>query len=601
MAVKKTEQLAIDYTARDFSSIRNEITTFVKRYYPNSFKDFNEASFGSLMIDMVSYVGDMLSFYLDYQANESFLQTALEFDNVAKIAKQMGYNYNGVPTSHGDVSFFAIIPAQSTATGPDTRYLPLVRRGTLVSTDGGSVFTLAEDINFQNSDDVVVATVDNTTGLPLTYAVKQTGKVISGKLSIHEIEVGEFEKFLRLRLPGGRSIAEIVSVYDRNGNQYFEVDYLSQDVVYKEIKNPNITSAGNAPQIIKPISVPRRFVVERDANNIFLQFGHGSETEIKTDPIAEPNKTVLNLHGRDFISEQTFDPSNLISSDKLGVAPANTTLTVIYRQITGDLLNAPVGTITQIVNGKVVFNDRHNLDSTLVASVNSSLECTNEEPIIGDNLDVTVEEVKQRAYGSFYSQNRAVTAQDYKTMVYSMPEQFGSISRCSIVRDDNSFTRNLNLYVLAKDRNGKLTQANQVLKQNLKFWINKHRMINDSVDILDARVVNLGIIFEVLGENTVNKSVILQRCQNALAELLETKPDIGEPLNVSRFYKVLNSVVGVVDTISVQVVQKIGANYSDASYDIEQNYSADRRYLVMPSDTAYEFKYKNTDFEGTVR
>jgi hypothetical protein len=601
VAVKKTEQLAIDYTARDFSSIRNEITTFVKRYYPNSFKDFNEASFGSLMIDMVAYVGDMLSFYLDYQANESFLQTALEFDNVTKIAKQMGYNYNGVPTSHGDVSFFALVPAQGTANGPDTRYLPLVKRGTLVGTPGGSIFTLAEDINFQNSDEIVVATVDNTTGLPLTYAVKQSGKVISGKLNIQEIEIGQFQKFLKVEVPGGRSIAEIVSVYDSNGNQYFEVDYLSQDVVYKEIKNPDITSSGLAPQIIKPISVPRRFVVERDANSVYLQFGHGSEAEIKTDPIAEPNKTVLNLHGRDFISEQTFDPSNLISSDKLGVAPSNTTLTIIYRQITGDLLNAPVGTISEIVNAKVVFTDRHNLDDTLLTAVNTSLECVNEEPIVGDNLDVTVEEVKQRAYGSFYSQNRAVTAQDYKTMVYSMPEQFGSISRCAVVRDNNSFTRNLNLYVLAKDRNGKLTQANETLKQNLKFWINRHRMINDSVDILDARIVNLGIIFEVLGENTVTKSVVLQRCQNALADLFEMKPDIGEPLSVTRITKVLNSVVGVADTLSVQIIQKVGANYSDASYDIEQNYSADRRYLLMPFDASYEFKYKNSDFEGTVK
>ena len=128
-------------------------------------------------------------------------------------------------------------------------------------------------------------------------------------------------------------------------------------------------------------------------------------------------------------------------------------------------------------------------------------------------------------------------------MVYSMPEQFGSISRCAVVRDNNSFTRNLNLYVLAKDRNGKLTQANETLKQNLKFWINRHRMINDSVDILDARIVNLGIIFEVLGENTVTKSVVLQRCQNALADLFEMKPDIGEPLSVTRITKVLNSVL----------------------------------------------------------
>ena len=601
MAVKKTEELAIDYTARDFSSIRAELTTFVKRYYPNSYKDFNEASFGSLMIDMMAYVGDMLSFYLDYQANESFLQTALEFDNVVKIAKQMGYNYNGVPTSHGDVSFFALIPAQSTGGGPDTRYLPLVKRGTLVGTPGGSIFTLVEDINFQNSNDIVVATVDDITGVPLTYAVKQAGRVVSGKLNLFEADIGEFEKFLKIRVPGGRSISEIVSVYDSNGNQYFEVDYLSQDIIYKEIKNPDLNSAGMAPTIIKPISVPRRFVVERDANDIYLQFGHGSESEIKTDPIAEPNKVVLDLHGRDYITDKTFDPSNLISSDKLGVAPARTTLTIIFRQITGDLLNAPVGTVSEVVSGKVVFTNRHNLDARQVATTNSSLECINEEPIVGDNLDISVEEVKQRAYGSFYSQNRAVTKQDYKTMIYSMPEQFGSIARCAIAQDNDSFTRNLNLYVLAKDRNGKLTQPNDILKQNLKFWINRYRMINDSVDILDGRVVNLGIKFEVLGENNVNKFSVMQRCYRALTELYNVRSSLGDPLSVTRIYKVLNAVIGVADTLKVQIYQKLGANYSDSTYNLEQNYSADRRFLLMPKDMAYEFKFPNSDFEGTVK
>ena len=57
----------INYTSRDFESIKNDLVNYAKRYYPTSFKDFNEASFGALMLDLVAYVGDQLSFYSDFK------------------------------------------------------------------------------------------------------------------------------------------------------------------------------------------------------------------------------------------------------------------------------------------------------------------------------------------------------------------------------------------------------------------------------------------------------------------------------------------------------------------------------------------------------
>lgn len=600
MPVKKTEQLAIDYTARDFSSIRDELISYVKRYYADSYKDFNEASFGSMMIDLVSYVGDMLSFYVDYQANESFLQTSLEFENIIKIARQMGYNYNGVPTSHGEVSFYVLIPANTTGNGPDTRYSPVLKRGTVVGSRGGTVFTLAEDVNFRESTDVVVGTVDDSTGIPLTYAVKRTGQVISGQLDLYSVDVGEYQKFYKVSILGGGSISEIISVYDTNGNQYYEVDYLSQDVVYKSIRNPNSSTSTMAPSILKAIAVPRRFVVERTLNQLFLQFGHGSEADIKSDPIAEPNKTVLDLHGRDFTTDTTFDPSNLMGNDKLGVSPSNTTLTIIYRKVDSDILNAPVGAISQLINPKLQFDNRASLSQTKVSDVVSSLEAINEEPIVGDNIETSILEVKQHAYGSFQNQNRAVTLQDYKTMIYSMPKQYGSISRCMVLPDNDAFKRNLNVFVMAKDENAYFTQANNAIKQNLKFWINKYRMINDSVDILDGRVINFGIKFEVLSENNTNIYTVLQRCLTALKDLFETKASMGEPIIITKIYKKLNAIAGVADTTDIRIVRKVGANYSDASFDIQKNYSADRRYLNIPPDAVYEFKFPDSDFTGVI-
>ena len=76
----------IKYTSREFNSIKRDLTEYAKRYYPDSFQDFNEASFGALMLDTVAYVGDVLSFYLDYQANESFLDTAVEYNNIIRLS-----------------------------------------------------------------------------------------------------------------------------------------------------------------------------------------------------------------------------------------------------------------------------------------------------------------------------------------------------------------------------------------------------------------------------------------------------------------------------------------------------------------------------------
>ena len=87
----KKDKKLIRYTDRDFNSIKEGVVRYVKRYYPDKFRDFSDASFGSLMLDTVSYVGDVLSFYLDYQANESFLDTAVEYDNIIRHGEQVGY------------------------------------------------------------------------------------------------------------------------------------------------------------------------------------------------------------------------------------------------------------------------------------------------------------------------------------------------------------------------------------------------------------------------------------------------------------------------------------------------------------------------------
>ena len=146
------KNIPIKYTSRSFETIKGDLVDHAKRYYPATFKDFNESGFGSLMLDSVSYIGDMLSFYLDFQANETFIQNAAEFDNVLKLAKQSGYKYRNNPSSNTMASFFILVPASTSDRSPDLRYLPILKQGSEFQSSNGAVFVLDEDVSFIKSE-----------------------------------------------------------------------------------------------------------------------------------------------------------------------------------------------------------------------------------------------------------------------------------------------------------------------------------------------------------------------------------------------------------------------------------------------------------------
>ena len=183
-----------------------------------------------------------------------------------------------------------------------------------------------------------------------------------------------------------------------------------------------------------------------------------------------------------------------------------------------------------------------------------------------------------------------------------MPEKFGAVKRTNIVLDTDSFKRNLNLYVISEDRNQKLINTNSLIKQNLKTWISKNKMIHDTVDILDAKIVNLGINCIILVNEVSNKFDVLSNVSTFLKEnLFNVLPDVGQSFDISSVYSMINSVPGVVDTVDVEVVLKSGGLYSDVFYDVEGNMSYDGRLVEFPEDYIWELKYPNTDIKGSVQ
>ena len=594
------KNVAINYTSRDFESIRNDLEDFAKRYYPDTYKDFNRASFGSLMLDTVSYVGDILSYYLDYQMNETFLDSAIEYNNVVKLARQLGYKLQTSPSSYGRLTFYIEVPASALGLGPDESLIPVLQAGSTFNSTGGGFYTLLGDVDFnKEGNQVVVGSADSATGAPLTYVIRATGTAVSGRGATETFSIGAFERFRKVPL-GASNISNVIRVVDSEGNTYFEVDHLSQNIIYKAIRNTT-TTRSTVPNILKAVPVARRFTVETVDNQTFLQFGYGSDSNELTNPVVDPTEVVLDLNGRTYTTDTDFDPTKLIDTDKFGIGPSDTTLTVEYRFNTTQDVNAAVDTITGVSSANIRFANQGSLPSSDRNSVINSLEVTNEEQFVGSVSLPSSEEIRQRAFSYFATQNRAVTAQDYQAICYGMPAKFGMIKRVAVAKDPDEFKRNVNIYIMSENSSGKLTVANTSLKNNLKNWLTQYKMISDTVDILDAEIVNFEIDYEILIDINANRFDVINACNNKLTSKFSVKQDIGEPIKITDIYRELLKVDGVVDVTSVDVGLKSGGIYSESNYDFDSALSADGRMIEAQPNVVFELKYPNVDIKGSIR
>jgi len=555
-----------------------------------------------LMLDTVAYVGDIASFYLDYQVNESFLDTAIEFDNVRKHARALGYNYTGIPSTYGILDFYILCPSNAEGTAPDLSYLPVLKAGSSFTSQNGGNFILTEDVIFnQTNNEFRAARFNAGTGGTTYFAIRASGQVESGLLLASEANLNglAFERFRRVRV-GGPEVTGIISVVDSEGNKYYEVDNLAQETILVETTNPTALTDG-VRSVIKPFVAVRRFTVERDDTGTYLQFGFGSEDDDPTG-LTDPSKVALKMHGKNNISLSSFDPTQLIKTDKLGISPYNTTLNIVYKSNSPGTINAGANTITVVQDAKMNFTNIGSLDSSLVSSVRSSLECANPEPVTSViDSSVTVQEIKQRAKASFAAQSRAVTKQDYESLVYNMPPKFGAVKRANVVNDPSSTNRRLSLYVISEDNNGILQSPGSVVKNNIKNWISSYKSLNDVIDIHDAIVVNFQVDFLALSDKRYDNTQVLFSCIQAIKEYFSEVMYIGEPLYITRIYEILNRIEGVIDVKNVKINNVLGGVYSNASLNMKSILSKDGTYYKVPKNVILELRFPSLDIKGTVK
>ena len=588
----------IKYTNRDFDSIKSSLVEHAKRFYPDRYNDFNESSFGSMMFDSVAYVGDIMSYYIDFQANESFLETALQYDNVRRLSAQLGYKFYGRPAVYANLTFYILVPAAASGLGPDTTYMPILKKGSQFGSTSGVNFILQQDVNFNDDNvEIVASKFDTTTNKPTEYAIRSFGRVKSGNRYYKDITIGEFQRFLRIRV-GPSVINEIESVFDSEGHQYYQVPCLTHDVIYKETTNPTAQSDG-VPSILKPFAVARRFILEQDETGTYLRFGYGSDTEGIVEDVTDPTQVVLKQTGKNHITDDAFDPNKLLNSDKFGIAPSNTTLRIFYGANAQSQVSIAIGQLNTVSEVIMEFPNSSNTTTAPYLNVRESLECANDFAISEDTSLPSSDELKYRAYGIYAAQGRTVTRNDYEAYCYQMPPSLGGIKRANIVNDPGGTNRRLALYVISEDADGHLMNTKTVVKNNLKTWLSKNKMLNDGIDIFDAKIINVGFTYEAVIDPNLVSMTVLADVDERLRNLFKNKLNIAEPIYINKIYNTINKTVGVIDCVKVTMETKKGANYSTVSVDMEDLLSDKGTIVVCPKNCVLEIKYLDNDIKGT--
>ena len=610
----------IRYINRDFNDFRSALIDYSKTYFPNTFNDFTETSTGMLFIEMSSYVGDVLSFYLDNQIQETFIQTARQTENLFNLSYMLGYVPKVTTAASVDIDFFQQVPAKvvSGVTVPDYDYTLKIPENTQISSNANSnIKFLIEDVvdfSVSSSMDPTEISVYQLSGTqPTFYLLKKTRKAISATVNTTTFTFTAPQRF-DTRTLNVSNLIGILDVKDSDDNTWYEVPNLAQENVFDSIRNtnvndPNYSDNSDAPYLLQLKQVQRRFVTRfKNESTLEIQFGAGSFGDNDEEIVPNPDNVGLGLPFEKTKLTTAFSPLNFVFTNTYGIAPSNTTLTVRYLTGGGVGANVEAGSLTAIDDTNIVFLNTNLSDSTLANTIFASIASNNVLAADGGQDGDTIEEIRRNATGNFQNQLRAVTQEDYIIRALSMPANLGVIAQAYArpakigEYQPGELPTVLDLYILSYDINKKLRTASSTLKKNLKTYLSEYRMINDSVKIKDAFVINIGVEFDIIVLPNYNNNETLTKCITALSTYFDIDQwQINQPIILKDLFILLDKVEGVQTVKRVKITNLAGEalGYSAYGYDVE---GATVNDVVYPSldPMIFEVKNLNEDIKGRV-
>jgi hypothetical protein len=609
------ENRDIKYINKDFGELRNALIEYTKTYFPSTYNDFSPSSPGMLFLEMSAYVGDVLSFYLDNQIQENFIQFARQQNNLYTLAYMLGYRPKVSGVAIVDVDIYQQIPSLSTPDGftPDYNYTVFINDNTVLKSSlvGTTDFIIQDTVDFSISSSsdptqVNILTIDTVTNQPEFYLLKKTRKAISANIQTVTFTFGAPQRFQTIEI-NDSDIVGILDIVDSNRNTWYEVPYLAQEMVYDNITN---TTSDNeeVPYLLQLKKVPRRFVSRfTSPTTLQIQFGAGTTTSNVEEEIIPNPTNVGNFFSTNDYLTTGYDPANFLYTSTYGIAPSNVTLTIRYLTGGGVTANIPANSFSGISNtSNISVPNPAATNAGLKTQIINSVTAQNPTAASGGSDGDTTEEIKQNSLAAFGTQLRTVTQDDYLVRALSLPSQYGSLAKiyAEPERLENLLPgeslSSTNLYVLAYDYNKKLKSASTSLKNNLKTYLSQYRIVNDTIKIRDGFVINIGVDFDIIVLPNYNNNDILFKCISAVKDYFNTdKWQVNEPIILKDIYVTLDRIDGVQTVKTVNITNKCGVNYSPYAYDIP---GATQNNVIYPSvdPMIFEVKYPDSDIKGRV-
>jgi hypothetical protein len=599
----------IDYTKRDFEGLREDLQNYTQQYYPELIQNFNDASLFSVFMDLNAAIGDNLHFHIDRSIQETVLQYAQQRSSIFNIARTYGLKIPGFRPSVAIVNISITVPPFGDS--EDTRYLGILRAGSQFN-GGGTTFELLYDVDFSSQfnregfiNRTKIPTFDQNNNI-VNYVITKQEVVVNGTTKVFKrvINPQDVYPFFNFFLPE-RNVLGVTAIIQKDGTSYqttpsnnefisssskwYEVDALVEDTIFVEDPTKPVDNAGI--KVGKYIKTDNRFITEYTPEGFMkIQFGAGTTT---------PNEQLKQF-------TNTMIPLNLQNYQNniglgLTVQP-NTTLFVQYRVGGGVASNIGVGAINQLGTVDFAVNGpSQNINSNVV----DSLIVTNITAAIGGANQPTTEEVRNMVSFNFAAQKRAVTINDYKSIIETMPGRFGAPSRVSISENNNK----ISVKVLSTDENGAYTQiVSNNMKTNLATYLSKYRMINDYISIEVGKVIDLEFEIFVVSDNATSQSEIITQVINTVSQyMLPQNRDLGQNVNISDLSLQIQDIAGINTLSSINVYGKVGGQYS--SSETSQRYLdtttkqielIDNTIFAEP-DQIYQIRYPRKDIKVRIK
>ena len=609
----------VKYLNRDFADFRQKLIDFSQTYFSNTYNDFSPTSPGMMFMEMAAYVGDVMSFYLDNQLQENFIQFARQTNNLYELAYMFGYKPKATGAAQATMELFQQLPAITVGTTvtPDYSYaLTIGENSTIKSTSNSNInFLLQDQCNFavSSSLDPTEVTVYQTSGdVPQYYLLKKIRKSISAKIVSQDFSFGVPEQFTTVNI-NASNIIGILDIVDSDGNTWYEVDHLGQEMVFKNIKNTNtndpnnVEDSGQVPYLLQLEKIQRRFTTRfTSATNLQIQFGAGTSSD--KDEVITPNPNNVGL-GLPFEVDKlttAFSPTNFLYTRTYGIAPSNTTLTVRYLIGGGVTSNVIADDLATLDTTNVTFNN-NNLNETTANYIFGSIAVTNPTAADGGNAGDTTEEIRQNTLSAASAQMRSVTAEDYLVRALSMPSEFGTVAKAYIEQpkltdDQVSTVETLNLWTISQNALGQFADATTALKKNLRTYLSQYRVIGDNIEIRNGFIINIAVDFEIIVLPNYNNNEVILACIESLKQYFARDNwQINQPIMTRDLFVRLDKIKGVQTVKNILFSNKAGESigYSPYAYDIE---GATQDGVIYPSldPSIFEVKYPNTDIKGRV-